>query len=127
MQFNTPGAFNYSGMYRCVIGSNEFNFNVTVISAPVLEAIEVDGVVIPLSQDKITVRLGQDLTVRCVVKGHPPPSKVHWRTPSRLLKDKGEVLHFTSVKKKDGGVYNCFARFMDKSRLIKAIKLIVLS
>jgi Immunoglobulin domain len=114
-------------MYRCEIGSNEFHFNVTVISEPVLEAIEVDGVVIPSSQDKITVRLGQDLTVRCVVKGHPPPSKVFWRTPGLVLKDKGEVLHFTSVKKKDGGVYKCFAPLKDESRLIKAINLKVLS
>jgi Immunoglobulin domain len=85
----------------------------------------VDTVATPLKNDEITVRVGQEVTVRCLAKGHPSP-RVYWRTRRRFLEG-GATLHLKSVAKKDEGFYNCFAKLGETKKDKKQISLKVLS
>jgi Immunoglobulin domain len=127
MQFTRPGVHDYSGSYRCEKSGKEFHFNVTITSPPVIEGFDVtvDKLATHLENGGITVRVGQELIVRCLVKGNPPP-KVYWRTNRRLLEG-AETLHLSSVEKQNEGVYNCFAKFDGTGKDKKQIRLRVLS
>jgi Immunoglobulin I-set domain len=92
----------------------------------VIEGFEatVDKVATPLENNEIRVKVGQELKVRCLVKGNPPPV-VYWRTKRQYLAG-AETLHLSSVEKQNEGVYNCFAKFDGTGKDKKQFNLVVL-